>query len=85
MSRPLGKFPSMTNLYLERKYFILDTKRGTVSVFRSLRQSEADEVIVVCQCMMSLESDYSIVNHDIKRKFEIQPVNRDGMPEGDLL
>lgn len=34
---------------------------------------------------MSLASDYSMVNRDLRKKFEIQPVDREGMPVGDLL
>jgi hypothetical protein len=35
--------------------------------------------------MMSLQTDYSIVNRDLRQKFEIQPVNREGLPQGDLI
>lgn len=34
---------------------------------------------------MSLETDYSIVNTDLTKKFEIQPIDRKGLPFGDLL
>ena len=32
-----------------------------------------------------MSSDYDIVNADLKKKFEVQPVNADGLPAGDLL
>jgi len=34
---------------------------------------------------MSMQTDYSIVNKDLSKKFEVQPMSRDGIPEGDLL
>lgn len=32
---------------LERHYFILDSKRATLSVFHTLKQAKADELIVL--------------------------------------
>jgi hypothetical protein len=34
---------------------------------------------------MSLETDYSIINTELSKKFEIQPIDRNGLPSGDLL
>lgn len=34
---------------------------------------------------MSFQTDYSIVNRDLSKKFEVQPMTREGMPTGDLL
>lgn len=34
---------------------------------------------------MSMQTDYSIVNRELSKKFEVQPMSRDGVPEGDLL
>jgi len=70
---------------LERHYFILDSKKGTLSVFKSLRQKKPTDVIVVCQCLMSMQTDVSIVNKDLSKKFDVQPMTRDGIPKGDLL
>ena len=70
---------------LERNYFILDSKRATLSVFKSLKQEKADDLIVVAQCLMSFQTDYSIVNKDLSKKFEVQPLNDEFMPVGDLL
>ena len=38
---------------LERHYFILDSKRATLSVFHTLKQKKADNLIIVAQCLMS--------------------------------
>lgn len=70
---------------LERQYFILDSKRATLAVFRSLNQSEANDAISLCQCLMNFETDYSIVNKELSKKFEVQPMDREGLPSGDLL
>lgn len=42
-------------------------------------------MIILCQCLLNIMSDYEIVNVDLKKKFEVQPLNTDGIPEGDLL
>lgn len=54
-------------------------------MFRSLSQRKADKLIVLCQSLLNMSSDYDIVNADLKKKFEVQPVNADGLPAGDLL
>lgn len=51
-------------------YFILDSKTGTLSVFDTLEQLKCTQTIIVCQCLMSPQSDYSNVNPDIEKKFE---------------
>ena len=56
---------------LERQYFILDSKKGTLSVFNSLSSKRANDLILLPQCLMNFNTDYSIVNKDLSRKFEI--------------
>ena len=34
---------------------------------------------------MSLTTEYSIVNIDLQKKFEVQPMSREQVPKGDLL
>jgi hypothetical protein len=34
---------------------------------------------------MSLETNYSIVNTELSKKFEIQTIDRNSLPVGDLL
>ena len=51
---------------LERNYFILDSERGTMSIFRSLSQKQADELIVLSQCLLNVMSEYSVVNNDLQ-------------------
>lgn len=70
---------------LERQYFILDSKEGMLSIFQSLRQVKPTERVCMCQCLMSLTTEYSIVNIDLQKKFEVQPMSREQVPAGDLL
>lgn len=34
---------------------------------------------------MSMQTDVSIVNRELSKKFDVQPMTRDGIPKGDLL
>ena len=52
---------------------------GLLSIFDSLCQTKPSEIRVICQSLVSLES----VGGD--QTFEIQPVNKNSEPEGDLL
>ena len=34
---------------------------------------------------MSMQTDISIVNKDLTKKFDVQPMSREGIPKGDLV
>jgi hypothetical protein len=71
--------------FTERNYFILDSKKGMLSIFDSLRQKQSTANICVCQCLMTMQTDISIVNKDLTKKFDLQPMSREGIPLGDLV
>lgn len=56
-----------------------------MSVFDSLLQERPSYGIVVCQCLMSPQASYSNINADLTKKFEVQPMDRNQLPNGDLL
>ena len=54
-------------------------------MFDSLMQDRPSFAIVVCQCLMSPQASYQPMNSDLKKKFEVQPMNRNNLPNGDML
>ena len=54
-----------------RQYFILDAIEGIMHIFETLFQEKSSELIVICQCLMSPQNQYTSVNMDLKKKFEI--------------
>jgi hypothetical protein len=61
----------MMNKPEERKYFILDSDVGILSVFNSLMQQRPTSSILVCQCLMSPQTHYENFNTDLLKKFEV--------------
>lgn len=55
----------------DRKYFILDSKLGVLSTFSSLTKQKPDTQICVCQCLISLQTESSHLNLDLKNKFDV--------------
>lgn len=69
----------------DRVYFILDSKLGSLYLFDSLTQDRPSEKIVIAQCLLNVKPEFTWVNEDLERKFELQPMAPNNEPIGDLL
>lgn len=69
----------------DRLYFILDTNEGTMSIFESPDNEQPKMELVMSQCKLMPQSTKMRINSDLSKKFEVQPMDKDKQPQGDLL
>ena len=69
----------------ERQYFILDSKNGRLYSFKKMCQELPTAEVLLTQCLMSFQTDYSMVNEDLEHRFDVQAMTRAGEPVGEVL